>query len=161
MGNIPAIRKLSFTALATATLLFSAGHGTAQDLVYRPINPSFGGNPMNSAHLLGTAAAQRTATARDAPRPIVGGGTSGTSAGQTDADLFVRQLQGRLLSALSAQVTDAIFGTDRQEQGLVTFGTTTVSFERTPSEIRLLISDNLAGTVTEIIVPQLVSSLSD
>ena len=31
---------------------------SAQDLSYEPIDPSFGGNPFNSAHLLGVANAQ-------------------------------------------------------------------------------------------------------
>lgn len=133
----------------------------AQDLVYRPINPSFGGNPLNSQHLLAIAGAQRTATARDAPRTTQGVADSGVP-GSTDADLFVRQLQGRLLSALAAQVTNAIFppeGSDQQTSGNVTFGTTTVSFERTLESIRLLITNTLDGTVTEIVVPQLVANI--
>ncbi|MBL4918887.1 curli assembly protein CsgG [Tabrizicola sp. DMG-N-6] len=143
-------------AFFVATLLF-APVVQAQDLVYRPVNPSFGGNPLNSSHLLSIAGAQRTATARDAPGSssgVVDGGTPGSS----DADLFVRQLQGRLLSALAAQVTDAIFGTNPQESGTVTFGTTTVTFERSLETIRLLITNTLDGSVTEIIVPQLVAS---
>lgn len=140
-------------SVAAATLTTAA---SAQDLVYRPINPSFGGNPLNSAHLLGTAAAQRTATAGSQTRPGLGPSDPGTP-GRADADLFVRQLQGRLLSALAAEVTNAIFGTDPQESGVVTFGTTTVTFERSLAEIRLLIADNLEGTVTEIVVPQLVT----
>ncbi|MCA0922085.1 curli assembly protein CsgF [Pseudooceanicola nanhaiensis] len=128
----------------------------AQDLVYQPVNPSFGGNALNSSHLLSIAGAQRTATARDAATSSSSGSTDTTDS--SDADLFVRQLQGRLLSALAAQVTDAIFGTDPQENGTVTFGTTTVTFERTLDTISLLIVDNFDGTVTEIVVPQLVSS---
>ena len=31
---------------------------SASELIYRPTNPSFGGNPLNSSHLLGTANAQ-------------------------------------------------------------------------------------------------------
>ena len=38
---------------------------TAQDLVYEPVNPSFGGNPFNSAHLLAIANAQN-----DFERPV-------------------------------------------------------------------------------------------
>lgn len=150
------MQHLLRTAAMAATLLFTGASVSAQDLVYRPVNPSFGGNPLNSAHLLGTAGAQRTATASDADMGL--GRTPGEAApGQTDADLFVRQLQGRLLSALAAEVTDAIFGADPQEGGTVTFGTTTVEFQRTIDSIRLVIADNLNGTVTEIVVPQLVT----
>ena len=34
----------------------------AQDIVYQPVNPSFGGNPFNSNHLLGIANAQNDFT---------------------------------------------------------------------------------------------------
>ena len=129
---------------------------SAQDLVYTPVNPSFGGNPLNSSHLLSIANAQRQATARDARStdPTNGGTDPGT--GTTNADLFVRQLEGRLLSALAGQVTAAIFGDTPQSSGLVTFGTTTVEFDRSLTEIRLLITNSLDGTVTEIVVPHLV-----
>ncbi|WP_226781146.1 curli assembly protein CsgF [Oceaniglobus trochenteri] len=132
----------------------------AQDLVYTPINPSFGGNSLNSSHLLSIANAQRDATARDADDGSGNGdgtGGGGETPGVSDADLFVRQLEGRLLSALAGQVTSAIFGDTPQDSGIVTFGTTTVSFDRSIDSIRLVIADSLDGTVTEIIVPQLVT----
>lgn len=44
-------------AAATAFVAFGAA-AQAQDIVYEPVNPSFGGNPFNSAHLLGIANAQ-------------------------------------------------------------------------------------------------------
>lgn|SRR5690554_3539412 len=152
-----ALRMARPIALAVAVPL-GAPAAMAQDLVYTPINPSFGGSPLNSSHLLATANAQRSATARDANSGSSLGGSSPTTPGNSNADLFVRQLEGRLLSALAGQVTDAIFGLNPQENGLVTFGTTTVAFERTLDSIRLLITDALDGTVTEIIVPQLVTN---
>ena len=70
----------------------------------------------------------------------------------------MRQLEGRLLSALAGQVTSAIFGDNPQDSGTVTFGTTTVAFDRTLESIRLVITDSIDGTVTEIVVPQLVTN---
>lgn len=149
--------KISCAALMAAGLVLAAAGGSAaQDMVYTPINPSFGGSPLNSSHLLGLANAQRTATARK-PRP----GTDPNNPakpGSTDADLFIRQLQSRLLSALASQVTEAIFGENPQESGTVTFGDTTVTFERTIDSIRLIITDPTG--VTEIVVPLLVASNS-
>ena len=55
-------------------------------------------------------------------------------------------------------MTEAIFGDDPQESGSVTFGTTTIEFDRTAATIGLVITDTLDGTVTEIVVPQLVSA---
>ncbi len=150
--------------IATALILgLGGGAASAGDLVFQFVNPSFGGNPGNSGHLLSIANAQREATASDA------GGTGGTLTpgtgddtdnGDRRADLFLRQLEGRLLSALSAQVTEAIFGENPQDQGTVEFGDTTISFERTPDAITLDIINLLDGTSTTITVPQLVTSSS-
>ena len=145
-----------------AFALWALGSGAqAADLVYTPIDPSFGGNPLNSSHLLAVAGAQRDATASDANNgssSSSGGGSSGSSSGLSDAQLFVQQLQGRLLSALASQVTDAIFGTNPQNSGTVQFGDTTVTFARTLSSIELDIYNALDGTTTHIVVPQLVTS---
>lgn len=133
----------------------------AGDLVYTPINPSFGGSPLNSAHLLAIAGAQKNATASDYKKPEetpTSTTGSGSSATNSDADLFVRQLQGRLLSALASQVTDAIFGENPQDSGTVQFGDTKVTFDRTLTSIRLRIENATDGTVTDIVVPQLVTS---
>lgn len=147
-------------ALGAGLLCLAFGmSGTAfsAPLIYTPVNPSFGGNPLNSAHLMGTASAQRTATAHDADVGGPGSGDGlGSTPGSTDADLFVRQLQGRLLSALASQVTDSIFGANPADNGTVQFGDTTVTFERTLDSIRLVITDP-TGT-TEIVVPQLVTN---
>jgi curli production assembly/transport component CsgF len=133
----------------------------AQDLVYRPVNPSFGGNALNSAHLQALANAQRTATASDADDGSGSGGGGGDgdggTGGETDVDLFIRQLQGRLLSALASEVTEAIFGENPQDSGTIRFGDTIVEFERTADAITLRIIDG-DGTVTVITVPQLVVS---
>jgi curli production assembly/transport component CsgF len=125
----------------------------AVDLVYTPINPSFGGSPLNSSHLLGLANAQRDATASDAKTTTGTGGTGSgdTGGGDSDVDLFIRQLQGRLLSALASQVTEAIFGDNPQDNGTIQFGGTTV-------ELITLRITNDDGTVTVITVPQLVTT---
>ena len=141
-----------------AALVLIGGAVSAQDLVYTPLNPSFGGQMLNSTHLLAIASAQRDATARDANIDFGGGFSGGDSSSPSDADLFVRQLEGRLLSALAGQVTEAIFGTDENGGGSVTFGTTQVNFTRTPEAIELTIIDSVNGTTTDIVVPQLVTT---
>ncbi|MEI2297363.1 curli assembly protein CsgF [Ensifer sp. MJa1] len=51
--------KLLHSALLAATLtLAAAGSSAASELVYRPINPSFGGDPLNGNWLLSQATAQ-------------------------------------------------------------------------------------------------------
>lgn len=129
--------------------------GMTQDLVYQPVNPSFGGSPLNSGHLLSIANAQRNATASDYVAPSTSSSSSSTS-GLSQAELFARQLQSRLLSSLSSEVVDAIFGDNPQDSGTVVFGTTEISFDRGVDSIKLVLTDTVDGTVTEISVPQLV-----
>jgi curli production assembly/transport component CsgF len=130
---------------------------SASDLVYTPINPSFGGSPLNTTHLMGLANAQK---AKTAPTPRTNGLSSssvgGTSTTQQNFNLFLSQLQGQLLSALATQVTNAIFGQNAQNSGTITFGNQQVTFVRTLSEIKLTLTDLTTGTTTEIDVPQVV-----
>jgi len=123
---------------ATAPL----GAAMSQELVYTPTNPSFGGNPFNSAHLLGIANAQNDF---EAPRD--------ETMAATQADIFLRQLQSRLLSGLAGDVTDAIFGDNPQDSGVISFGGQTISFERGIDNVTITIFDSDTGTTTEIILP--------
>jgi curli production assembly/transport component CsgF len=116
----------------------------AQDITYQPIDPSFGGNPFNSAHLLGIANAQN-----DTKDPKAQSSSS-------QADIFARQLQSRLLSALSSQIVDAIFGENPQESGTISFGGQTISFVRSLTEVTLNITDDGTGEVTTIVIPTFI-----
>lgn len=132
----------AFTAVAMPVMWCGLSvPAAAQDIVYTPVNPSFGGNPFNSAHLLGIANAQNSF--RD-PK-------SSTSGSQ--ADIFSRQLQSRLLSALSSQIVDAIFGENPQQSGTIKFGGQTISFVRGLEEVTLTITDDGTGEITTIVIP--------
>lgn len=133
-------------AVGVAASLAGFGGAAAQDLVYQPVNPNFGGNPFNSAHLLGVAGAQN-----DYKDP------KAVAATQSQADLFARQLQSRLLSALAGQVTDAIFGDNPQESGRIVFGGQTIEFNRTLASVILTITDDATGAVTNIEIPTFIS----
>lgn len=143
-GFQPFLRR-AFRILAIWLLVAgTAAPATASDLIYRPINPSFGGNPLNSGHLRGLAESQKNFDEETA--------SLSTSSTQTNAERFVSSLESRLLSALSSQVADAIFGDNPQDAGTVVFGDTTVTFVRGLETISLTITDPETG-VTEIEVP--------
>lgn len=132
--------SLRLAALCTV-LAAVASAATAQDLTYTPVNPTFGGNPFNSAHLLGVANAQN---------PYKDPSASNSS---SQADAFARQLQSRLLSALSSQLVDAIFGENPQESGTISFGGQTITFHRDLENVTLNITDDATGQVTTIVIP--------
>ena len=121
-----------------------AAPAQAQDIVYQPVDPSFGGNPFNSGHLLGIANAQN-----DYQDPAA-------LQSNSQADVFARQLQSRLLSALSSQIVDAIFGDNPQERGTISFGGQTIDFVRSLTEVTLTITDDETGEVTTIVIPTFI-----
>jgi curli production assembly/transport component CsgF len=136
-GGIVSILKASLAA----AVFVAAAPVAAQDVVYRPISPTFGGNPFNSQHVLGVANANNNT--RD-PR---------ATSSNSQADIFARQLQSRLLSALSSQIVDAIFGDNPQESGTISFGGQTIEFFRSLDEVTLIIRNDETGEETRIVVP--------
>lgn len=135
--------RLGVTGLVLTVGALGAQPAAASDIVYTPINPSFGGNPFNSAHLLGIANAINNY--KD-PSAV----TSSDPAQQ-----FLRTLQSRLLSTLAGQITDVIFGIDAQTSGQIKFGDQEITFVRGLDSVTLTIFDATTGTTTEIIVPLL------
>lgn len=133
--------NLMFKASLMVCAVLCASPLAAQDVVYTPISPTFGGNPFNSNHVLGVANANNDT--RD-PR---------STTSNSQADIFARQLQSRLLSALSSQIVDAIFGENPQESGTISFGGQTIEFFRTLEEVTLIIRDDATGEETRIVVP--------
>lgn len=118
----------------------------ASDMVYTPNNPSFGGNPFNSAHLLGIA---NSINKYKDPNAVNS---------QDPAQQFLRTLQSRLLSSLATQITDLIFGPNAQESGTIRFGDQMIEFVRSLDSVTLIITNLADGTTTEIVVPLLQAS---
>ena len=119
-------------ALRLCTFLVAAAASqpaAAQDIVYTPVNPSFGGNDF-----------------RD-PK---------AQSSNSQADIFARQLQSRLLSALSSQIVDAIFGENPQESGTISFGGQTIDFRRDLENVTLNIKNDETGEITTIVIPTFV-----
>ena len=138
------MRSKIIVSTSLALYLSMGSSALAQDVVYQPVNPTFGGNPFNSNHLLGVANAQNDY--RD-PR---------STSNSSQADIFARQLQSRLLSALSSQIINAIFGENPQESGTISFGGQTITFFRSLDSVTLTITNKDTGEETVIIVPLFV-----
>lgn len=142
------MKKFAAVGFASSLLvLFALYESEAQEIRFQFTNPSFGGNAFNSPHLLGLA--DRQNQHQDDGSDALGLVTESLS------EQFARSLEARLLSALAGQVTDAIFGEDPQERGVVEFGDQTITFFRGLETINLTIADGAAGTTTEITVPVL------
>ncbi|WIX33755.1 curli assembly protein CsgF [Salinicola sp. JS01] len=108
---------------------------SAGELIYRPINPSFGGDPFNGSYLLGKAQAQDT---HKDPSLSDFGGLSAT-------DRLVQSLQSRLISQLLSDVSSGDIGTgsyDSNDFGVV------VSDEG--GQLVITVTDKATGDITNI-----------
>jgi curli production assembly/transport component CsgF len=133
---------LLIATLAVAAPIAAAG---ASELSFQFVNPTFGGNPLNSAHLYGGA---------DRQNQYDDEGSDGSSSGGSGTgDLFARQLESQLYAALAGEITEALFGPNPQQSGTIVFGTQTVTFTRGLTSIAIDIYDSSTGSTTHIEVP--------
>lgn len=93
------------TRLAILVLLLAPLAGAATEIVYQPVNPSFGGNPLNGPNLLNSANAQNKLT--DPNAPTFFGRTS-----QSQLDLFNQRLQSLILDRIASSLTGSLFDAD-------------------------------------------------
>ncbi|NIM30037.1 MAG: curli production assembly protein CsgF [Pseudomonas stutzeri] len=122
-------------------LLLSAG-ASATELVYTPVNPSFGGSPLNGAWLLGNAQAQNNKKDPDALD------RSSLLSNQSALDRFTSQLESRLLG-------DLLAGVGRGETGSLTTDDFLVRIYNGDAGVLIVeITDRLTGEISEIIVGQ-------
>ena len=139
------MRCLRYVGALGVTALFPT-YVAAQQLVYTPLSPSFGGNPFNSSHLLGLANAQNQFLPK-----------SSTYQAPTQAEQFASQLQSTILAGVAQQVSNAIFGNNPQQSGTISFGGTTVNFSRDLGNVTIVITDP-KGVSTQIVVPTYVAT---
>ncbi|HEV2543687.1 MAG TPA: curli assembly protein CsgF [Methylobacterium sp.] len=143
--------KTRFLA-AVALLALSAGPVLAGNLIYQPVNPAFGGSPLNGGWLQSEATAQNIPQAREQRLNQLfstQGGRNGLSL--TQGQIFAQQLQSQLFSSLANQITRAIFGENAQPNGTFEFQGTTINFAREGANIRIQIFDG--QTTNTVVVP--------
>lgn len=128
---------------ASAVILLGTA-ATAQDFVYRPNNPSFGGDSFNSGHLLGLA---------DRQNRHQDDGSSSFSSRGTSSEQFQRQIQSALLSRVSSQISDQILGEDAADSGRFTIGSTRIEFVRIDGIVRIELIDGATGGSTTLEIP--------
>lgn len=125
---------------------FVAGKTYAQDLVYTPKNPAFGGNPYNYSWLLSSAQAQN-----DIKDPT---SSLGFSSQTTDpmAD-FASSLNRQILSELSRQIVAKQFGENGLKAGKYAMGDYQIDVSDTSSGLQVTIQDTKNGSQTSVTVP--------
>ncbi len=137
------MRKSAFIIAFAVLVLSGQSLSFAGSLVYQPVNPSFGGSPLNGTWQLSQAQAQNQYTQS--------GRSSSFPSAPTTGQLFANQLTSQLYASLANQITEALFGANAQQSGTYTLAGTTISFVRVGGEIQISINDGTS--VTNISVP--------
>lgn len=137
---------------AGIVLALSTGPVLAGNLIYQPINPAFGGSPLNGGWLQSEANAQNIPQAREQRlNQLFTSQTGRAGQGLTQGQIFAQQLQSQLFSSLANQITRSIFGENAQESGTFSFQGTTVNFRRIGPNVQIDIFDG--QTNSTVIVP--------
>ena len=130
--------------------LFAGWQLQAQDLIYTPQNPSFGGNTFNYQWLLSSAQAQNGLTDPDAQQRAT---ASRTTTRRTTLDDFTESLNRQLLNSITRQLFDAQLGSGGLQPGSYSLGNFQVDVAEGADGIIITIVDIVNGGTTEVIVP--------
>lgn len=136
--------RFIFIKASTVVAVLAGTQSGAQDLTHEFISPSFGGSSFNSSHLLSLA---------DIQNQFADDGSSAAGRSNSQSDLFVRQLQSRLLSSLSSGLSEVITGAEPGDTDTITIGDQEIFYVRTLEDIRVEITNLLDGSSTEIVLP--------
>ncbi len=129
--------------------LASAPEAAASEMVYVPINPNFGGNPLNAPGLLNSAQVTNKHKDPDAK-------TSSSFLQKTPLQQFNDMLERSILSRLSSAATSSILGTNGElTTGTVETGNFSINIAEEPSGLlQITTTDKVTGDSTSFQVGQ-------
>lgn len=126
--------------VSRALCLLAAGvvcqQASATELVYTPVNPAFGGNPLNGTWLLNNAQSQN-----DHEDPSIKSRTS--FAGTSALERFTNQLESRLLSQLLDNISNGNTGSMSTDSFLI-------NIIDDSGALTIQVTDRATGEISEI-----------
>ncbi|MCC2591472.1 curli production assembly/transport component CsgF [Chryseobacterium sp. MFBS3-17] len=117
----------------------------AQQLVYKPINPAFGGDTFNYQWLLSSASAQNQFDGGDSRFDLLRDLNS--------LDSFTESLNRQILSELSRKLFGEQFGDGEIKPGTYIFGSIYLEVIQTSQGLLINILNTSTGEQSEIVVP--------
>lgn len=129
--------------LFSTSILLLALSVSAQSLVYKPINPAFGGDTFNYQWLASSALSQNTFADPTTQK-----------VDQTELQKFTANLNSQLLSQVSRSLFTQQFGTSGISSGSYTFGSLSVEVYPSSGGLTVDILDTNTGEQTQVIIPK-------
>ena len=121
-------------------------------MTFQNVNPSFGGNPLNSNHLLSIANAINQYHA-----PVENSkDNANAEKTPTAAQLFSQQVDRLVMSMLANRLVNQAFGTDNNalpDGSKIDTGVNTITVVNTINGTEVKIVDNATGSEATILVP--------
>lgn len=118
----------------------------AQDFVYTPVNPSFGGNTYNYSWLLSSADAQKKQSSSTSP-------TSSLTSTQSNLDNFTSNLNSQILNQLTSRILQDQFGNFSLQDGQYTVGNYQIDIKQGTQGLDINILDTQSGGQSSITIP--------
>ena len=128
--------------LLTLTIVLLAWTSNAQNLVYTPKNPNFGGDTFNYQWLLSSAEAQNKLKDE-----------TFTTKPKTELENFTQNLNSQLLNLVSRSLFTQQFGNNGISEGSYTFGSLAVEIYPSNGGLTVSILDTNTGEQTKVIIP--------
>ena len=141
------MRKSSYflkILICSLLIVFTAVSLIGDELIWTPVNPSFGGNYMNASWMMQQAEAQNKLKAKT------------ESYSRYDRDPlknFKEDLNRRILSRFSSRLMESAFGEAELGPGHYEIGDYIIDIGSTGSGITIDITDPTTGTTTSMEVP--------
>ena len=117
---------------------------SAQDFVYQPVNPAFGGNPYNYSWLLSSAGAQNDYREDADPFGFLN---------EDPLSGFQDDLNAQVLNEISRQLYFNQFGENGLTEGFYEFGSYEIDVSTTSEGMQIRIIDIMTGSETTVVVP--------
>lgn len=136
------MKKLFTFLFFLLTILFGQDL-QAQDMVYQPKNPAFGGSYLNYSWLLSSAQAQNKIEDPE----------QSSSFGRDPLADFEANLNRQILNQLSRRIVESQFGEEGLEDGEYTLGSYRINVGSDDGGVNINIYDSSTGNTTEVIVP--------
>jgi curli production assembly/transport component CsgF len=129
-------------------LTLLAQPAAAIELVYQPLNPSFGGNPNNGPLLMSVATAQNTFKAPVVPQ------SQSQSTQQSQLDQFTARLQSAILNQVSYSAAQSLFNSSGNLQLGASLEFNGFSVQVSPNvssgNVSISVSDGITNTVLTV-----------